>query len=137
MVVTSQRDFESEADVVFAYLTDPEKMQRWMRAKIAPKDPEAELFGLGSVRRVNTGLMSFDETITAYDAPHLCEYTAATGCPFKEYKSRFELEGAKGSCRITWQVTVRTRYRFLDTMAAFVIRKFTLSALNKLGNRLA
>ena len=137
MVVTHQKNIEASAETVFSYLTNPEKMQKWMGVKIRPVKEGTELYEAGSVRHVSSGALSFYETISQIKSPNLCEYTVTPVYPFKVYRSRFELETIDKTCRITWGITVETNYRYLDRLIAFMAGKFARSALNKLEHHAA
>lgn len=132
MIVTNNIYIESPQETVFSYLTDPEKMQKWMGATIERANNQLPLYEVGSVRKVNTGVISFEETITQFNSPNVCEYTVTTGYPFKEYRSRFELKEEGEACTVNWNITLKTEYLVLDKICSFVVNRFTKSALKKL-----
>lgn len=86
LVVTQQ--FSEPREAVFARLTDHATFGRILGNPMTRiKDAVGEnLNGLGSVRRIKIGPVSFEETVTAFEPPKRQCYTVSKGSPIKDHE---------------------------------------------------
>jgi len=77
---------QAPRDQVFAFCADHEKFATLFGGNCKRvKDGQGEPNGLGSVRRMGPGPLSFDETIVTFDKPSRIEYQVTRGSPIKNH----------------------------------------------------
>lgn len=77
---------QAPRDQVFAFFADHEKFATLFGGTCKRiKDGSDEPNGLGSVRRLGPGPLSFDETIVTFDKPARIEYQVTRGSPIKNH----------------------------------------------------
>ncbi len=60
---------------------------------------------IGGMRKVKTTFMGFEERISKYTPPNLCEYGIIFPTEKEFYRSRIELIEEGSGCRINWTIT--------------------------------
>ncbi|HSW13694.1 MAG TPA: SRPBCC family protein [Solimonas sp.] len=81
---------------VFAFFADHEKFTSLFGSRCSRiRDGQGDPNGLGSVRRLGSGLLSFDETIVAFVPNQQIDYQVTRGSPIKNHlgQIRFHSDG--------------------------------------------
>ena len=93
--VRFQTTVRAPRDQVFAFLADHQKFARLFGGTCTRiKDGEGDVNGLGSVRRLGPGPLSFDETIVTFEPSTRIEYTVTRGSPIKNHLGTVDLSDA-------------------------------------------
>lgn len=89
---------------VFEALLDHEAMSKWTPAKVRVIARGDER-GVGTVRRLRLGALSFDEEVTYADAPSRIVYRIVRGVPLDFHRGEVLLsETGDGKTEVTWNV---------------------------------
>lgn len=95
--VRFQTTVKAPRERVFAFLADHQKFARLFGGTCTRiKDGEGDVNGLGSVRRLGPGPLSFDETIVTFEPSTRIEYTVTRGSPIKNHLGTVDLSDAPG-----------------------------------------
>ena len=95
---------------VFAYLADHHKFVglfggRCQRVREGQGDPN----GLGSVRRVGPGPLSFDETIVGFEPPGRLQYQITRGGPLKNHLGTLDLRAVGETTQLDYVIRYDAR----------------------------
>ena len=103
--VRIQETIAATPERVFAFLADHENFARLFGGSCTRvKDGEGHVNGLGSVRRIGPGPLSFDETIVTYEPSHRLEYAITRGGPLKNHRGTLELQAVNGGTRLDYVI---------------------------------
>jgi uncharacterized protein YndB with AHSA1/START domain len=92
-------------------------------ASPVPGDPN----GVGSVRHIGVGPVSFQEEVTRFERPELIEYKVIQGGPIKNHAGRIEFKALEQGCQVTYRVEFDPKV----PMTGGVIEKALRDALGK------
>lgn len=95
--VRFQTTVKAPRERVFAFLADHQKFARLFGSTCTRiKDGQGDVNGLGSVRRLGPGPLSFDETIVTFEPHRRIEYSVTRGSPIKNHLGTVDLSDAAG-----------------------------------------
>lgn len=107
---------------VFAFLAEHEKFAALFGGRCARvKDGQGEVNGLGSVRRIGPGLLSFDETIVTFDKPSRIEYQITRGSPLKNHLGTIDLNSTGGTTEINYVIRFDGKIPFTGGLIAWLL----------------
>ncbi|BFM12914.1 hypothetical protein R50072_30670 [Simiduia litorea] len=99
--------FHCSPDALFQQLTDHAHFGKIVNANIERivDSKSANRNGLGSIRKITLlpGI-SFEETVTSFEAPTLMEYQVTRGSPVKEHWGRLEFKPCELGCRLVYTI---------------------------------
>lgn len=105
--VRFEQFFAAPRDKVFAWFADHEKFGRiWpgttrrIQESADPREPN----GLGSVREIRTGGMTFEETIVGFDAPERIAYRITRGSPIKNHRGELVFTQVEGGTKLSYVI---------------------------------
>lgn len=78
--------------------------------------------GLGSVRRIGSGPVAFEETITAFERPHRIEYRITRGSPLRDHHGEIRLSADGDGTRLDYQIRFRGRFPLIGRLVAAALR---------------
>lgn len=103
--VRIQETIAAPPERVFAFLAEHENFARLFGGRcVRVKDGEGEVNGLGSVRRIGPGPLSFDETIVTYEPSRKLEYAITRGSPLKNHRGTLDLQPVNGGTRLDYVI---------------------------------
>lgn len=133
--------FNAPVSVVFAELSDHEKMGKILGAKVKRvKDGKGNVNGIGSVRRLTpVPLADFEETVTGFEPNKLIEYTVTKGSPIKNHLGRMVFSESNGKTHLhyTIQFDMKLGIPFSGFVLKTVLEKMITSGLHKLAKSYA
>lgn len=107
--------FPAPRENIFAFFADHTKFGKIWGGKFEriqdgqnPKDPN----GLGSVRKICSAGMTFEETIISYQPATLIEYTVTRGGPVKNHLGRIEFKDAPGGTKLEYTISFDPKIPF-------------------------
>jgi uncharacterized protein YndB with AHSA1/START domain len=109
---------------VFAFFADHEQFVRLFGAhgqRIRAGDSEPD--GLGSVRRVGPGPLSFDETIVTFERPARIEYRITRGGPLKNHLGTIDFSAEGDTTRIDYVIRFDVRIPGTGGLIAALLRR--------------
>lgn len=122
--VRFEQFFAAPCDKVFAWFADHEQFGRiWpgrtrrIHESADPREPN----GLGSVREVASGGMTFEETITAFEPPALIEYRVTRGSPIKNHRGELRFTDVDGGTKLDYVIEFDPRIPFTGGLIASVL----------------
>jgi len=122
--VRFEQFFATPRAQVFAWFADHEKFGRiWpgrtrrIQASADPANPN----GLGSVREVRSGGLTFQETITAFDAPARIEYRVTQGGPIRNHLGRMLFTEVSGGTKLDYTIEFDPRIPLTGGLIASVL----------------
>jgi len=93
-----QETIHAPIDQVFEFLADHQNFISLFGGSCSVvRVGESEPNGLGSVRRIGTGPLSFDEKIVVFERPHRIDYKIVRGSPLKDHLGTVVLKAAAGA----------------------------------------
>jgi uncharacterized protein YndB with AHSA1/START domain len=106
---------------VFAFFADHEKFATLFGAgcRVVKKssDPD-QPNGLGSVRRMGPGPLSFDETIVGFEAPKSIQYSISRGSPLKNHIGIIDFSSRGPNTRVEYVIRFDSRIPFAGKLIA-------------------
>lgn len=79
-------------DQVFAFLSDHQNFVSLFGDQCQRIQTGVDkVDGIGSVRRMGSGVLAFEETITRFDQPHAIDYVISQGSPLKNHRGEVRL----------------------------------------------
>lgn len=136
-----QQEFAAPCERMFEWISVPDRMSEWtigMRLRrLAPSPEPGRPDGVGS-RRLATmfGLVRFEETILAYEPPHVFEYSITRGSPAKHQRGRQRLTAAPGGCRLDWHIRFEPRVPLTGAVIRVFVREHFARSLRGLARRI-
>jgi hypothetical protein len=126
--------------VLFDWISIPEQMSRWVPGMSLRRIQDSELGdpnGLGSKRLVTMiGLVSFEETIVAYERPHTFEYSITRGSPVKNQRGRQHIMETSEGCHLRWHITYEPHVRHTGGFIGSFVENHFRIALKRLAKQL-
>lgn len=122
--VRFEQFFAAPRERVFAWFADHERFGRlWpgRTRRIHESADASEPNGLGSVREVRTGGMSFEETITAFDPPALIEYCITRGSPIKNHRGELRFTAVEGGTKLDYTIEFDPKVPLTGGLIASVV----------------
>ena len=111
--------FISPLEQVFEFFADHEQFGRiWPGQTRRIQAGESEPNGLGSVREIRVGPVSFEETVVAFERPRLIEYTISKGSPLKNHYGRIAFLPDKDGCRVDYHIEFEGRFPLIAGIVA-------------------
>ena len=105
--VRFEQFFAAPRERVFAWFADHEQFGRiWpgrtrrIRESPDPREPN----GLGSVREIRSGGLTFEETITAFEAPARIEYRITRGSPIRNHRGELRFAEVSGGTKLDYTI---------------------------------
>ena len=96
-------------------------------------DGEGEPNGLGSVRRIGPGPLSFDETIVVFEPGQRLHYTITRGSPLKNHMGEIEFIDEGGKTVVDYRIRFEGKLPGAGTLTKAVLeRAWKLNARKKL-----
>ena len=90
---------------VFAFFADHERFITLMGGRCRRiVDGQDEPNGLGSVRRIGPGPLSFDETIVAFEKNARIEYAITRGSPVRNHRGVIEFRADRGQTLVDYVI---------------------------------
>lgn len=122
--VVLQETVKAPRDKVFAFFADHEKfVSLFGGACTRIKEGRDEPNGLGSVRRLLPGLLSFDETIVKFDKPSVIHYQITRGGPLKNHLGMIEFTDLGSQTRVDYVIRFDGKLPGIGTLVEFLLRK--------------
>lgn len=129
------QEFNAPAEEVWEAFSDHENFGRMMGMDVKrikdSADPE-NINGVGSVRRIGNGFLSFEETIRKSERPDIIEYQITKGTPLHHHygNMRFKyLPGGRSS--IDYTIELGSKIPLLAGLLKIVLQKAIKSGLKK------
>lgn len=112
--ITLGHHFRAPIEKVFDALADHERFgQIWPGKTTRIRDGKDSANGLGSVRKVQAGVVSLEETTVTLEKPNLIEYTITKGTPLRNHLGRIELSTDDSGTRMHYVIRYECRFAFL------------------------
>lgn len=122
--VQVQETIQAPLDQVFAFFADHEKFATLFGGACKRvKDGQGEPNGLGSVRRMGPGPLSFDETIVTFDKPRRIEYQVTRGSPIKNHLGTIDFKAAGNTTVVDYVIRFDSKIPGLGGIIAWVLGK--------------
>ncbi|MFT4045512.1 MAG: SRPBCC family protein [Solimonas sp.] len=105
---------------VFDFLADHENFATLFGGRcvrIRTGDDPAEPNGLGSIRRIGPGPLSFDERIVTFERPTRLEYTIVRGGPLKNHLGTITLKAAGSDTELDYVIRFDGKFPGAGTLA--------------------
>lgn len=122
--VRFEQFFARPREQVFAWFADHEKFGRiWpgrTRRLQASADP-AQPNGLGSVREIRSGGLTFEETITAFEPPARIEYRVTRGGPVRNHRGLLLFTEVSGGTTLDYTIEFDPKIPFTGGLIASVL----------------
>ena len=122
--VRFEQFFAAPRERVFAWFADHEKFGRiWPGAtrRIQESADPREPNGLGSVREIRTGGMTFEETIVGFDVPERIEYRITRGGPIKNHRGELVFTQVEGGTKLNYVIEFDPRLPLTGGLIASVL----------------
>jgi uncharacterized protein YndB with AHSA1/START domain len=131
-------DIQASPEAVFNYFADHEKFAAIFGGSCTRvKDGDDEPNGLGSVRRIGPGPLSFDETIVVFDRPNAIHYAITRGGPLKNHLGRIHfLKTPGGGTRVDYVITFESKIPLLGGLVAKALKAAFLRGIPKVEQAL-
>lgn len=127
--------FHCSAQTLFDRLTDHEGFGRAIGQTITRviDGPAHSPNGLGAVRRIHLPLgLSFEETVTAFEAPHRMEYRVSRGSPVKNHWGQLLITPTDTGCRLVYRIDFAPRLPGTGCLLGWLIKRPIAKALARL-----
>lgn len=96
---------DAPVEKVFAFFADHEQFASLFGGRCRRvRDGQDEPNGLGSVRRIGPGPLSFDETIVAFEPNRRIDYQITRGSPLKNHLGQIRFESSGGGTEIDYVI---------------------------------
>ncbi|MAR92951.1 MAG: SRPBCC family protein [Pseudomonadota bacterium] len=132
-------EFNAPVEQVFAVLSDHEALGKVLGADFTRiRDGQEHVNGVGSVRRIGgPPLMSFEETVTAFEPNRLVEYTVSRGSPIKNHLGRmvFSEHAGKTHLHYTIEFEPRLPLPFSGLLIATGLKRMMLRGLRRFARQ--
>ena len=122
--VRFEQFFSAPREKVFAWFADHEKFGKvWpgRTRRLQASADASEHNGLGSIREVRGGGLTFEETITAFEPPARIEYQVTRGGPIKNHIGRMLFSDAEGGTKLDYTIEFDPRIPFTGGLIASVL----------------
>lgn len=131
-------EFNSSRERVFDALNDHEHMGSWLGSAVSvvKRGPEG---GVGTVRRIHTGVTKLDEEIVECQVPSRLVYRIIAGLPFLSHHRGEVTVDAIGEGRsvVRWHVELDTKLPGMTQVLAFAVGGAIKRGLERLDRQLA
>lgn len=95
---------------VFAFFADHERFITLMGGRCRRiVDGESEPNGLGSVRRIGPGPLSFDETIITFEKNARIEYAITRGSPIRAHRGTIDFRDDRGATVVDYVIRFESK----------------------------
>ena len=125
---------------VFRQVSEPECMTKWGGAPITrvrdSQNTACGLNGPGSVRSVNLGLLTMEETILSSDPPHGYEYTITKGNLVKNHRGKVSISPDGAGSLLAWSTVFEPGIPFTGFFVAQSVKLGFSLGLAKLAWKL-
>ena len=132
-----QKELSASAERAFAALDDHERMGSWLDASITVEKrvPDG---GVGTVRRIAIGPLSFDEEIVAREAPRRIAYRIVRGLPaLRHHFGEVSIDPVdEGRCIVHWRIDIESTLPGVSTLMALSLKPALARGLGKLDAQL-
>ena len=103
--ITLGHHFRAPIAQVFDALADHERFGRiWPGKTTRIREGKTSPNGVGSIRQIRTGLVSFEETTITHESPSVIEYTITRGTPLRNHHGRIELSSDATGTRMHYVI---------------------------------
>jgi len=131
-------EFNASRERVFGALNDHERMGSWLGSTVSvvKRAPDG---GVGTVRRIHTGVTKLDEEIVECEVPSRLVYRIVAGLPFLAHHRGEVTVEAMGDQRsvVRWHVELDTRLPGMTEVLAFAVGGALKRGLERLNRQLA
>lgn len=110
--ITVQRTIPAPIEKVFDVLADHANYKSFPGVKdsVLVKEGKGDRNGLGAVRRIQAGGITFEEEITAYERPQRFDYLIIKcSAPLEHQGGSLRFERVGDATRVTWTSTLRIK----------------------------
>lgn len=137
--VVAEQVFSAPRGEVFARLTDHNSVGKVLGAKMQRiVDAEGDNpNGLGSVRKVSIGPISFEETVTRFEPDEVMEYTVSRGGPIKNHLGRMQFTETPEGCRLHYRIVFDGRIPLTGGLIAKGLQDGIRKGLAKLAREMS
>jgi len=123
--VRFHEQIEAPIECVFEFLSDHQNFASLFVGhctRIRVGDDSTELNGVGSIRRIGPGPLSFDEKIVAFDRPSRIDYTIVRGGPLKNHLGSIRLHSADGGTALDYVIRFDGKLPGLGMASALALK---------------
>lgn len=122
--VQVQEIVDAPITTVFDYFADHQKFAGLFGGACTRiKDGDTEPNGLGSVRRILPGPLSFDETIVKFERPRSLHYRITRGGPLSNHLGTLEFSEVGGKTRVDYNIRFDGKLPGIGSLVAFALGK--------------
>jgi uncharacterized protein YndB with AHSA1/START domain len=110
--VRFEQFFAAPRERVFVFFADHGKFGRLWPGKfrrIRDSADAGDPNGLGSVREIRSGGLTFEETVTAFDPPERIEYQVTKGSPIRNHLGRLLFTDEPGGTKLVYTIEFEPR----------------------------
>jgi uncharacterized protein YndB with AHSA1/START domain len=103
---TFTREIDAPAETVFEVLTDHAGYSKLtpLRKSVLEREGEADVNGVGAIRKLTAVGPPMREEVIAYEAPSRFSYTVLSGLPVRDHVGTVELSGQGGRTKMVYAV---------------------------------
>jgi hypothetical protein len=131
------QDMAAPAERVFAALDDHENMGEWLGSSVS-LIKNVGTHDVGSVRRIQVGMLRIDEEIVARAAPRVIAYRVIRGVPMlRHHHGEVTIEAAGDTSHVHWHVEIDSNVPGFSFLMALALRGTLGRGLKRLDRQLA
>lgn len=117
--VRIHENIDAPVEQVFAFFADHQNFARLFGGGCTRvKDGAGDVNGLGSVRRIGPGPLSFDETIVAFEPGKRIDYQITRGSPLKNHLGTLKFQSAGRSTRLDYVIRFDGKFPLIGGLVA-------------------
>ncbi len=114
---------QAPVEAVFAFFADHEKFATLLGGRCRRvKDGEDDPNGLGSVRQIGSGPLSFDETVVTFKRNEQIEYAITRGTPLKNHRGTINFKSVDGATVIDYSIRLEGKFPLIGPIVAHALR---------------
>lgn len=114
---------DAPPEKVFAFCADHARFASLFGGKaVRIKEGDSEPNGVGSVRRIGSGLLAFEETIVRYEPRRQIDYTITRGSPLKNHLGQIRFRTSRGGTEIDYVIRYDARIPFTGGLIGALLR---------------
>jgi hypothetical protein len=110
-------------DAVFNFFADHEKFVTLLGGRCRRvKDGDGDPNGLGSVRRIGSGPLGFEETIVTFRRNQEIEYAITKGTPLKNHRGTILFKAVDGATVVDYSIRLEGKFPLIGPIVAAALR---------------
>ncbi|MEA2346704.1 MAG: hypothetical protein QOG62_491 [Thermoleophilaceae bacterium] len=127
------QEWAAPVEKVFDYLGEHENLSKVFGIKVERlRSGDTDRNGVGSVRKLGIGPITFEETVTDYKANELIEYTITKGTPLKDHLGTMRFSSTpSGGSRLHYTIAIEGP-PIITTLVRMQLQRSLSSALPKI-----